>query len=128
MLLKTQTHAEGHFVRRHWRMASRLVLASFLLFVTEAGHLDAGAASDDNTTLKSGEAIFNSACAGCHGAEAAGGRGPSLRGPLRIGNESSDIRKTILEGIPGTGMPKFDFEQDELGPLVAYITITAQSA
>jgi putative heme-binding domain-containing protein len=102
-------------------MASRLVLASFLLFIMEAGRLRASAASDDDTTLKSGEAIFNSNCAGCHGAEAAGGRGPSLRGSLRVGNESSDIRKTILEGIPGTGMPKFDLEQDELGPLVAYI-------
>jgi cytochrome c oxidase cbb3-type subunit III len=109
MLLETQTDDDGACVRRHWRAALRLVLASFWLFL-----INAEAASD-------GEAIFNSSCAGCHGAEAAGGRGPSLRGELRVGNQNSDIRNTILNGIPGTGMPKFDFEEDELGPLVAYI-------
>jgi cytochrome c oxidase cbb3-type subunit 3 len=121
MLLETQTLDGGHFVRCHWRTASRLVLASFLLFLMEAGHLRADTAPDDDATLKSGEAIFNSNCAGCHGAEAAGGRGPSLRGQLRVGNESSDIRNTILGGIPGTGMPKFDLEHEELEPLVVYI-------
>jgi cytochrome c oxidase cbb3-type subunit III len=106
--------------RRHWRTVSRLVLASSLLLLIEADHLGAED-TPDKATLTNGEAIFNSSCAGCHGAEAGGGRGPSLRGPLRVGTDDSDIRNTILNGIPGTGMPKSDFEQDELRPLVEYI-------
>jgi cytochrome c oxidase cbb3-type subunit III len=120
MLLKTRTDGLGHFVRCHWRTALRLALASSLLLLIEADHLCAKD-TPDNATLTNGEAIFNSSCAGCHGAEAAGGRGPSLRGPLRVGTDDSDIRNTILNGIPGTGMPKFDFEEDELRPLVEYI-------
>lgn len=106
--------------RLRWRTASRLVLASSLLLLTEADHLSAED-TPDKATLASGEATFNSSCAGCHGAEAAGGRGPSLRGPLRVGTDDSDIRNTIVKGIPETGMPKFDFEEDELRPLVEYI-------
>lgn len=68
-----------------------------------------------------GEAIFGQNCAGCHGTAGAGGRGPSLRGQLRNGNQAADIQKVISSGLPGTGMPKFDFESGELQALVAYV-------
>lgn len=68
-----------------------------------------------------GEAIFNQSCAGCHGMEGAGGRGPSLRGQLRHGNQKSDIAAVVSNGLPGTGMPKFSFEKNDLNALVAYV-------
>ncbi len=71
--------------------------------------------------LATGEAVFNSNCAICHGSEGTGGRGPNLHGPLRNGDQDSDIEKVIRNGLPGTGMPKFDLEKDELHALVEYI-------
>lgn len=75
-----------------------------------------------------GEAIFNSSCAGCHGSEGAGGRGPSLRGELRIGNQASDIQKVLQNGIPGTGMPKFDFDEDDLRAVISYVQSLSRGA
>lgn len=68
-----------------------------------------------------GEAIFNQSCAGCHGMEGAGGRGPSLRGQLRHGNQKPDIAAVVSNGLPGTGMPKFGFEKNDLDALVTYV-------
>ena len=75
-----------------------------------------------------GEAIFGESCASCHGPEGAGGRGPSLRGQLRNGTQDADLRKVILNGLPGTGMPKFDFGADDLRALVAYVRSFSRGA
>jgi cytochrome c oxidase cbb3-type subunit III len=93
---------------------ARLLLPGLLLFVITRC---LGAAEQAET----GEAIFDRACASCHGAGGVGGRGPSLRGQLRNGNQAADIRGVILNGLPGTGMPKFHFDDDELRVLVPYI-------
>ena len=71
--------------------------------------------------LATGEAIFNSNCAFCHGADGSGGRGPNLRASLRTGNLDSDITTVIRNGLPGTAMPKFTLEDDEMQSLVMYI-------
>lgn len=71
--------------------------------------------------LATGEAIFNSNCAMCHGTDGSGGRGPNLRGMLRHGNSNADISKVVRLGVPGTGMPKFNLEEDEMQSLVLYI-------
>ena len=71
--------------------------------------------------LATGEAIFNSNCAFCHGTDGSGGRGPNLRGSLRTGNLDADIAKVISNGIPGTAMPKFGLEDDELKSIVMYV-------
>lgn len=96
------------------RAASYLALPTLVLLLGCASHLHGQKDLD-------GEAVFNSSCASCHGSEGAGGRGPSLRGQLRVGDHSSDIRNVILSGIPGTGMPKFDFDEEELRALVPYV-------
>ena len=44
-----------------------------------------------------------------------------MRKQLAHGNQASDIRSVIVNGIPGTGMPKFHLDPDELKPLVAYV-------
>jgi len=71
--------------------------------------------------LTTGEAIFNVNCAFCHGTDGSGGRGPNLRGSLRIGNLDADIAKVISNGLPGTAMPKFSLEDDELKSIVMYV-------
>jgi putative heme-binding domain-containing protein len=71
--------------------------------------------------LETGEAIFNSNCAFCHGSDGSGGRGPNLRGSLRNGNSDADISKVISGGLPGTAMPKFGLEPDELQSIVMYV-------
>jgi putative heme-binding domain-containing protein len=71
--------------------------------------------------LAEGQAQFDRACASCHGAGGTGGRGPSLRKQLAHGNQASDIRAVVVNGLPGTGMPKFHFDPDELKPLVLYV-------
>ena len=94
---------------------TRPALFSLLLVcLLPPGRLTAEATPD-------GEAIFGQNCAGCHGTAGAGGRGPSLRGQLRNGNGASDIQKVISNGIPGTGMPKFNLEADELQAVVVYV-------
>jgi putative heme-binding domain-containing protein len=94
-------------------MLNAALIFGFLL-LAPLGRLDA----DEPLT---GEALFNQSCASCHGPEGAGGRGPSLRRQLRNGNLTSDIKKVILNGLPGTGMPKFHFGESELLILVPYV-------
>jgi cytochrome c oxidase cbb3-type subunit 3 len=68
-----------------------------------------------------GEAVFNSNCASCHGMNASGGRGPDLHAPLRNGDQDADLRKVIKNGLPGTAMPAFHLDKDDLDALVKYI-------
>jgi putative heme-binding domain-containing protein len=91
--------------------------ASFLFFLALIGFASQSYAKE----RPDGEAIFNQSCAGCHGMEGAGGRGPSLRGQLRHGNQKSDIANVVSNGLPGTGMPKFGFEKEDLNALVSYV-------
>lgn len=50
--------------------------------------------------------VFDSNCAGCHGPEGKGGKGPSLAVPqLRHGRTDEELAQVILFGIPGTEMP-----------------------
>ncbi len=78
--------------------------------------------------LATGEAIFNSNCAFCHGTDGSGGRGPNLRRSLRIGNLDSDITAVIRNGLPGTAMPKFSLEDDEMQSLVMYVQSLRKAA
>lgn len=69
-----------------------------------------------------GAATFLSNCAFCHAVNGRGGRGPSLVSARVVQNTSDDAIKAIVKnGIPGTGMPAFEFETDELNGLVLYI-------
>jgi len=68
-----------------------------------------------------GQSVFNSNCAICHGSDGRGGRGPNLLGSLKNGNLDSDVETIIRYGLPGTAMPKFNFEDDELQALMQYV-------
>ena len=69
-----------------------------------------------------GAAPFLSNCAFCHGVTGLGGRGPSLVSAKIVQNTSDDAIKNIIKnGIPGTGMPAFDLEQEDRDAIVLYI-------
>ena len=79
--------------------------------------------------LADGKATFRSNCAFCHGLTGGGGRGPVLNsGRLLHGSTDQDIRAVVTSGVPGTSMPAFEFEKDELTHLVAYLHSLAGAA
>ena len=69
-----------------------------------------------------GRALFGQNCSipYCHGADGGEGRAPALRG--RSWNES-DLRRSIVDGIPDTSMPPFGdrLSAEELDSLVTFI-------
>lgn len=79
--------------------------------------------------LADGRTTFRSNCGFCHGLTGGGGRGPALnRGRFLHGSTDDEIKVVILNGVPGTTMPAFEFEKDELARLVAYIHSLSNSA
>jgi cytochrome c oxidase cbb3-type subunit III len=73
------------------------------------------------TALQQGKALFRSNCAFCHGPTGLGGRGPNLHGTLNNGERDADIEAVIKKGVPGSAMPAFLFEPDEMTALVKFI-------
>ncbi len=70
----------------------------------------------------SGEAVYRSNCAGCHGVTGKGGRGPDLTGRRNHGDSDADVARVIKQGISGTTMPAYaDMAADELKALVAFV-------
>lgn len=82
----------------------------------------AAARGQTGQDLADGKATFRSNCAFCHGLVGGGGRGPALNlGRLLHGSTEDDIKGVITRGVPGTTMPSFEFEKDELDHLIAYV-------
>ncbi|MGH9618333.1 MAG: PQQ-dependent dehydrogenase, methanol/ethanol family [Bryobacteraceae bacterium] len=71
---------------------------------------------------KAGKHSFGERCAACHGANAEGGRGPSLISNRDI-KRMSDGRlfNTIRNGIPGTGMPPNPMPTKQTWEVVSFI-------
>jgi alcohol dehydrogenase (cytochrome c) len=69
-----------------------------------------------------GAKLFESRCAGCHGADGAGGEhAPTIVENSRRRNPPN-LRDAIKNGIKEGGMPSFNFSDAEMNDLVAYIT------
>src|SRR6478735_8546120 len=68
--------------------------------------------SDDDTLAalaKEGEAVFQSTCVACHGAQAQGVIGPNLTDDYWLhGGKPGDIRNTISKGFLEKGMPAWE--------------------
>lgn len=64
-----------------------------------------------------GPTLFASRCAGCHGADGAGGE----HAPSIVERSRRDLRATIKDGIQAGGMPAFSFTDPEMTALVSYI-------
>src|SRR5437868_13421847 len=80
------------------------------------------AAQESVDPLEDGKIVYRSNCAFCHGLTGGGGRGPALaQGQFVHGSGADEIRRVIVNGVPGTNMPAFHMESDELDHLVAFV-------
>jgi cytochrome c oxidase cbb3-type subunit III len=72
--------------------------------------------------LASGRKLYMSACSGCHGPNADGGRGPRLaqNGQVRSATNRR-LFTTIKEGVPGSDMPPTPLDDDKIWQLVSYV-------
>lgn len=74
--------------------------------------------------VSAGADLFRASCAGCHGRDATGARGPDLtRGTFRHGGDNAALFRVIAMGIPGSPMPgALSFHSEPaVWQLVAYI-------
>jgi cytochrome c oxidase cbb3-type subunit 3 len=77
-----------------------------------------------NSENTSGQKIFVSTCAGCHGLDGRGGeRAPNIaqnREAQRLSN--AELKHIVQEGVPGTGMPAFhSLASSDVKAVVAYL-------
>src|SRR5258708_34982286 len=80
--------------------------------------------ANDPAAPAAGKAVFESTCAACHGAGAAGSeRAPALNtGTLQHGGSDQELFQTIRSGVSGTLMPAFSaLPSDNVWRLVSYI-------
>jgi cytochrome c oxidase cbb3-type subunit III len=79
-------------------------------------------AQSTSNELAQGKSLFRGNCAFCHGATGEGGRGPNLVSGTPVhGASDTDLRRVISKGIPGTPMPSFGLEHEEMDRLVVYV-------
>jgi putative heme-binding domain-containing protein len=78
-----------------------------------------------STPAQTGQQIFGSTCAGCHGLDGRGGEhAPNIATSQKIQQlADSDIVRIIASGIPSAGMPAFgtSLKRDQIAAVVAYL-------
>jgi glucose/arabinose dehydrogenase len=101
------------------------------IFVLVAAITDGATAQTPPTTPptrapSAAEAAFISNCAGCHGMDLGGGRGPSLFAEGLLSERSdADLLQTVRKGRPDRGMPAFEgqLNDDEIRQVIAHLRI-----
>jgi cytochrome c oxidase cbb3-type subunit 3 len=74
--------------------------------------------------IAAGAKLWATSCAGCHGPDGSGGRGPNLvKRALWHPLTDETIHKTIREGLPGTDMPPTSLSDEETWSLVAFVKV-----
>lgn len=90
-----------------------------------AGQKPALAAKPTPTAaVESGETLFLQNCAFCHGRDAGGGEtGPDLTSSKLVAQdvEGNKIGVVVRNGRPQKGMPRFDFSDQQIAELAAFI-------
>ena len=72
--------------------------------------------------IAAGGQLYLRSCAGCHGPDGSGGRGPNLvRRPMWHPLSDEKIFSTIRNGLPGADMPPTSLTDDETWQLVAFL-------
>jgi putative heme-binding domain-containing protein len=72
--------------------------------------------------IAAGAKLYGTSCAGCHGPDGSGGRGPNLvRRSLWHPLSDEAIFRAIRNGVAGTDMPPTKLNDDQTWQLVAYI-------
>ena len=88
------------------------------LYDRESNHPAIG----DPKAIAAGETLYQRSCAGCHGPDGSGGRGPNLvQRPMWHPLSDEKIYSLIRDGLPGAGMPPTNLADDETWQLVAFI-------
>ena len=70
--------------------------------------------------------LYATNCAGCHGTDLSGGRGPALFNPaLLAARTDAQLEATVHKGIPNSEMPAFDgtLADNDIHSIVAYLRI-----
>ena len=93
-----------------------------------------GSLPDNPEVLERGRELYVRDCAGCHASDGSGDSHPRLdengtlnwprdftAGFIKGGATPTELAWRIRTGLPGTAMPGFSFEPDELEALVAYV-------
>src|SRR5580693_2548625 len=89
--------------RLYYNRFAMLLLLPVLLFLMQAS---SDAQAPPKIDFARAKRVFETSCAGCHGPEGRGGKGPALAVPkLRRAATDEDLGLIILNGIPGTEMP-----------------------
>ena len=85
---------------------------------------EAGSHSNLPDSIEKGKKIFENNCVRCHGMDASGLTGPSLRRPkLKYAPDLSSFTTVVEQGIPGTGMPaNWSFSDTECHQLFSYLS------
>jgi cytochrome c oxidase cbb3-type subunit 3 len=79
-------------------------------------------ASTQKIDLVRAKRLFDTGCAGCHGPEGRGGKGPSLAvSKLPRASTDGELVQTILQGIPGTEMPASWYLGGDVTLVAAYV-------
>lgn len=110
-------------MRPNHRLAPPLICAVLaLVFAVEARAQSVQDHSYTTQDIQNGSRLYSGQCAQCHGANGDTVSGINLRrGQFRRPMSDEDLRRTISIGVPGTGMPPFNFQPAELDGLVAFI-------
>jgi len=80
--------------------------------------------ADAHAPADAGAAIFAASCAGCHGADLSGGRGPSLFDPALFQRLTDPVlHETIEKGVKDSEMPPFAgaLESAQIDAVIAYM-------
>ena len=86
--------------------ANRFAMLSFLPLLMFLAQVNRADAAQPGIDLARAKRVFDTSCAGCHGPEGRGGKGPRLAVPrLRHARTDEELGQVILLGIPGTEMP-----------------------
>jgi cytochrome c oxidase cbb3-type subunit 3 len=100
-------------------------LVGVLALVASVGAIREQSAQDHSYTtqdIQTGSRLYAGQCAQCHGTNGDTVTGINLRrGQFRRPLSDEDLRRTIATGVPGAGMPPFNFQPAELDGLVAFI-------
>lgn len=76
-----------------------------------------------------GKKLWAANCAGCHGLEGKGGRGPDLTsGKFLHGGTDDDLYRVLQNGLPGTEMPGFPLGGVESMQVLAYVRALGRAA
>jgi len=76
----------------------------------------------NSADIENGGRLYLANCTVCHGPEGDQIPGVDLgHGKFRRAADDEDVEQIILKGIPGTGMPSHDFNEQQAESIVAYL-------